>query len=139
MPGLFNVAVEAIIQKGDLVLIGQRSWNSDHAPGKWETITGRVEQGENLEAAVKREVKEETGLEVEIVAPYDTFHFFRGESKVEHLGISFWCKYKSGEVILDSAEQIDFKWLNLEQAIELVENPNIKESLRKFARISKIN
>ena len=64
--------------------------------------------------------------------PYATFHFYRGVEKVEHLGVSFWCKYISGKVTLDSNEQVDYKWLTPDQAIEIIENDNIKESIRKF-------
>lgn len=137
MPGLFNVAVEAIVEKDGLVLIGQRAHHLDQAPGEWETLTGRVEQGESFEDAAKREVMEEVGLIVEVIKPYDTFHFYRGSEKVEHLGVSFWCKYVSGEIVLDTNEQIDFKWLTPDEAIELIKNENIKSSLRKFKELLK--
>jgi 8-oxo-dGTP diphosphatase len=132
MPGTFHCAAEAMVEKDGLILIAQRSQRSDQAPGKWETITGRVEQGETFAAAAKREVKEEVDLDVEVVMPYDTFHFYRGADKVEHLGVSFWCKYVSGKVKLDANEQIDYKWLTPDEAIELIENENIKASIRKF-------
>ncbi len=95
--GTFNVAVAVCIEKGDKILITQRSLKRDHAPGEWEGgITGRIDQGETCEEAAHREVKEETGLEVDLIAPFHTFHFYRGTEKAEHIGISFWAKYKSG-------------------------------------------
>ena len=139
MPGLFNVAVEAIVEKDGLILIGQRAHHLDQAPGEWETLTGRVEQGESFEDAAKREVMEEVGLVVEVIKPYDTFHFYRGPDKVEHLGVSFWCKYVSGDVVLDMNEQIDFKWLTPDEAIQTIKNDNIKSSLEKFKKALLIN
>ncbi|MDQ3076187.1 MAG: NUDIX domain-containing protein [bacterium] len=135
MPGIFGCAVEPIVEKNGLILIGQRSWTLDHAPGEWETLTGRVEKDETFEDAAKREIKEEVGLEIEVVKPYGTFHFYRGPGKVEHLGVSFWCKYISGEVVLDTNEQIDFKWLTPDEAIKLIKNENIKTSLQKFKEV----
>jgi mutator protein MutT len=107
-PGVFNVAVEGVIIRDRKILITRRSFERPHAPGEWEILTGRVDQGESFEEALKREIMEEVGLEVEILQPFNTFHFFRGQEKAEHLGVSFVCKYKSGEVRLDKTEQIDF-------------------------------
>lgn len=137
MPGLFHCGAEAIVEKDGLILIAQRSHDLDHSPGEWETLTGRVEQGESFEMAAKREVKEEVGLEVEVVKPYDTFHFYRGPDKVEHLGVSFWCKHLSGDVVLDNDEQIDYKWVTPDEAMEIIKDGNIKRSLGIFKEVYK--
>lgn len=52
--GLFNVVVEAIVLRGGKILITQRSFERDHAAGEWETLTGRVDKGENFETALKK-------------------------------------------------------------------------------------
>lgn len=131
--GLFHVAIEAIIEKEGRILITQRSYDRDHAPGEWETLTGRVEAGESFEEAVKREVKEEVGLEVEVVRPFYTFHFYRGPDEIEHLGVSFWCRYKSGEVGLNPKEQIAYKWVTPSEALGFVTDPSIIKAIKKFA------
>ena len=137
MPAMFYIGVEAVVEKDGKILISQRSHELDHAPGKWETPSGRAEANETLEDAAKREVKEELGIEIEVVRPYATYHFFRGPEKIEHQGVSFWCKYVSGEVVLDTSEQIDYKWVTPEEAIEIIEDGNIKTSIRKFIEITK--
>lgn len=62
-PGLFHVVVEAIIEKDGKILLMKRSPERDHAPNEWETLSGRMQQGESFEEAVHREVLEETGLD----------------------------------------------------------------------------
>jgi 8-oxo-dGTP diphosphatase len=57
--------VAAVIERGGKFLVGKRSPHKVSAPGFWCAITGRVEPGETLGAAVVREVMEETGLCVE--------------------------------------------------------------------------
>lgn len=136
--GVFNVAVAVIIEKDNKILITKRSAKRDHAPNEWEAgITGRVDQGETCEEAAVREVKEETGLEVELITPFTTFHFFRGKEKAEHLGVNFWAKYKSGKVILQTDEQIDYKWVSVQKALSYVVDPKVIEDIKKFIEFKK--
>lgn len=65
---IIKVGVTAVIRNGaGAILLGLKGRAcSKEFEGKWVTPGGRVNFGEPLEEAVKREVKEETGLEVEI-------------------------------------------------------------------------
>src|SRR3989344_251111 len=49
-------AVEAVIIRANRVLLLQRK------SGTWQFVTGGAEEGETIEAALKREIKEETGM-----------------------------------------------------------------------------
>jgi mutator protein MutT len=136
-PGIFNVAVEAVIVNDGKILITQRSFERSHAPGEWEILTGRVNQGETFEEALKWEVKEEVSLDVEILQPFNTFHFYYGPDKTEHLGVSFLCKYIDGEIILDNNEQIAFKWATPEEAKKLITDKSILNSIKKLVSLIK--
>src|SRR5438445_9410766 len=63
-PGHAEVAVGAVVQRGDEILLIRRGRGA--AVGQWAIPGGRVEFGEGLKAAVAREVREETGLEVRV-------------------------------------------------------------------------
>ena len=57
--------VAAIIQdKKGRILVSQRALDATLYPGKWQVPGGKVESGENYLDALKREVKEETDLEI---------------------------------------------------------------------------
>ena len=61
----FPELVAAIIQdEQGRILVSQRSLDSKAYPGKWQIPGGKVEPGEELLTALKREVKEETDLEI---------------------------------------------------------------------------
>jgi 8-oxo-dGTP pyrophosphatase MutT (NUDIX family) len=60
----FLVCVVFVIERAGEVLLLKRSRSKDHAPGEWETGSGGILSGEMPVAAVVREAKEETGLDV---------------------------------------------------------------------------
>lgn len=135
--GLFRLVVEAIIEKEDKILLMKRSPERDHAPNEWETLSGRMNQGETFEQAVYREVLEETGFEVAIVKPIDTFHFYRGKEKVEHLGVSFWCRYKSGKIKIDPQEHTEYRWVAPEEALLLITDNSARRAIKLFIQAHK--
>jgi 8-oxo-dGTP diphosphatase/A/G-specific adenine glycosylase len=57
--------VAAIIRKGGKILITQRRDNV-HLARLWEFPGGKVEAGESLEVALKREIQEELGLKIRV-------------------------------------------------------------------------
>ena len=59
-----KLAVAALIVRDGQILLGKRGPGT-RSPGKWSFPAGFVERGEQVEAATAREVREETGLEIE--------------------------------------------------------------------------
>jgi 8-oxo-dGTP diphosphatase len=64
MPSNPEVAVGAVVRRGEEILLIRRGRGA--AVGQWAIPGGRVEFGESLKAAVAREVREETGLDVTV-------------------------------------------------------------------------
>lgn len=61
--------VAAVITDGDRVLLLRRPAD-DFMPGLWELPSGKVEPGEDVEQALRRETKEETGLTIDQATAY---------------------------------------------------------------------
>jgi len=64
----FGLAVRAVIRDGQgRCLLLRRSGACTHFVGQWEWPGGKVDKGETFDAALRREVREETRLKVEPV------------------------------------------------------------------------
>ena len=114
MGAKFIVAVSLVIGRDGTVLLVRRSPGKDHAPSDWESVSGRVESGETPVETARREAFEETGLSINVLEPLDTFHFYRGDTREEAIGITFHCRWLEGEVRL-SEEHTAFAWVSRDQ------------------------
>lgn len=63
----FAIVVGLVVNADREVLMLKRSGSRRHAAGKWEPVSGFIREHESTEAAVTREILEETGLRTEIV------------------------------------------------------------------------
>jgi 8-oxo-dGTP pyrophosphatase MutT (NUDIX family) len=115
--GKFLVVVAFVIERDGHILLMRRSATKDHAPGEWEVGSGRMRPGESPLEAVRREAREETGLDVEVLGLLDTFHFYRGAAREEAVGITFHCRAAPGSLKL-SDEHDQARWVPLEQLSE---------------------
>jgi 8-oxo-dGTP diphosphatase len=79
--GVQQLVVGAVVQHDGKVLLLQRP-DDDFMGGIFELPSGKVEAGEALDAALKREVKEESGLDVAAIRDYlGSFDYTSGSGK----------------------------------------------------------
>jgi len=105
----FVAAVAAIIFKGDRILAMKRSVNKDAGPGLWETLSGRIDSGEDPLDAVKREIMEECGLDVR-VDPRPVKAYYASRKKKPMILIIYRAFYKGGKVSR-SEEHDEHAWM----------------------------
>lgn len=115
--------VQVIATQGDRVLI-----SSEEQPGKERFLTllgGRVEEGEEPLAAIKRELREESGLES---SDWEVFNVYSAPGKIEwnvHIFIARHCK-QAGEKHLDAGERIEVQSLSFEEFLAAIESPDFR-------------
>ncbi len=95
--------VIVVIRRGDRMLLARSSRVKHHF---YSLIAGFVEPGESLEQAVVREVKEETGLDVNNIRyrssqPWPFPH---------QLMVGFFADYRGGDLVLQEDELADADW-----------------------------
>ena len=120
-----TVSAAALISRGDEVLLIKNPRRG------WEFPGGMVDQGESVIAGLLREIHEETGLEVKVIAfvgAYSNKTIKQGYGPLEgktlppSLNLTFLCEYVSGEVVI-SEESLEAKWVSREEARKMVTYP----------------
>lgn len=107
----FGVAVKALIknERGEYLIL-KKSSIEDINPNTYDLPGGRIEFGEKPEDAILREVKEETGLNVEVVRIFNCWTFVKDDN-FQLVGIDFICNLLGGDVLL-SKEHDEIIWIS---------------------------
>jgi 8-oxo-dGTP pyrophosphatase MutT (NUDIX family) len=104
---------------------------------RWQLPKGLVNRGETPEQAALREVREEAGIETELVDFLDKIEYWyfakRGGSRVRfHKFVHFFLlRYLSGDVNDHDQEVNEARWLEIDQAIETLTFEDEQELVRK--------
>lgn len=144
------IAVTGIICKEDKFLICKRSMSEKIFPGKWCVPGGKLQQSDFknnpkdtdshwfdvLEKTLKKEIKEETNLEINNIGYVSNLALIRpnGHSTII---LSLFADFKDGEIKLAEDELTDYSWVTLEEAKDYDLIDNIYEQLEKVASLRK--
>lgn len=115
------------------ILVLQRNKNTSR--GLWSLVMGRLEKGESAAEAIRREIAEETGLEVEALYTtgcVDTY-FNAGANSIEVMPIFAAPFPNEPEVTLDH-EHLAYRWLSFAEAVELLAYPGQRQALPDIKR-----
>jgi len=126
-----DIRVAVLIEKDGKFLLGQEATKIIY--GLWNWQQGKVEEGEDIGVAALREVKEETGLDVELIRKLTVLdNPFLG-TKETHV---FLGKIIGGKLNYSTEEILDLQWFTKKQILEMRENltgswlPEVLNSLR---------
>lgn len=139
--GTFMVAAGAVLEldtTGKILLI-QRNKDLDWHPKEWEICYGRIDQFEDVESGLRREVSEELGVgDMKILQVLRVWHMFRGSQKAENelIGITYHCRTTIQKIQL-SPEHSHYQWVAPEQALEMIVNEGIKEDVKRSQKYLK--
>ena len=120
-----TLGVGAIVVRDGALLMVRRA--REPAKGLWSVPGGKVERGEHLGAALRREVKEETGLDVTIG---DLIGFFEVISPDYHFVIMDFFGGLDGPDEPRAGDDVDrVRWVPLDDVVTLECTPRFVETL----------
>jgi 8-oxo-dGTP diphosphatase len=131
MDKIQRIVVAGVLINSNQALIVRRSLTEAILPGIWELPSGKVEFGEHPSQALRREFFEETGLEVDVILPYDVFHYtVERKNNLRHtIQVNYLVNSQNlSEVVLSEAHS-EYQWINLET---LEDNTPIDAVLRNL-------
>jgi 8-oxo-dGTP pyrophosphatase MutT (NUDIX family) len=115
-----------------LVLALQRSLDT-RCPASWETVHGRIEDGERPEEAAVREVREEAGLEVDRLYNVTCQPFYLHTLGVVQMAVVFAAFVTEEADVRLGAEHQRSEWLSMRAAAARFTWPREREALQHIA------
>ena len=115
------------------VLLINNAAMKDPKKSYWGFPKGNIEEKESSKDAAIREVKEETGIEAEIVEKLGDHKYvftFEGE-KIFKVVILFLMQAKNGEIKIQQAELLGAEWFDSEEALQKLSFSADKTLLKK--------
>ncbi len=116
-----GVGVGACIFNEDgQILLALRGKKAKNEVGKWEIPGGAVEFGETIEQALKREIKEELGVEIELIELLQLCDHIIPDDAQHWVSPTYICKIIDGDPRnLEPGKCDRLGWFSLDEALEL--------------------
>ena len=110
------VGAKAIVVRPDgkaLIVRESAAYDEGTEAGKWDVVGGRIEPEETLLDGLKREVKEESGLDIvvnDLLSVTENFPVIKGE-KCHIIRVYYRCHTRSNEAVL-STDHDQHEWID---------------------------
>lgn len=130
-----NVSGGVIIKENEdgtnSVLLIRRS-PTDHWKLIWEFPRGKMEPGEKILDTLRREVKEETGLDIDVLEFIDSYEYIADHGTRKSTQYNYLCKMKDkNQKVKLSFEHDDYKWVSSVGEVELLVPSEMKKTISK--------
>ncbi len=101
--------------------------------GFWQPVTGGMEEGESLEEALRREIREETGVENLVAVLEDLYFFEFSDPKLSQEYVYGVEVSPSEQIVIDRKEHSEFRWCSYRDALQMLHWKENKAALRKLS------
>ncbi len=130
MKKIIIVVSGLIVNKDKKFLLTKRVDKNSHNNNKWQIPGGGLEFGEKPEKTLKREIKEELGVEIKIIKLIPKI-FSENFGDYQLIFINYLCQLKNEKsTIALNEEASEYGWFTPQQAENLVCLTKVKEIIR---------
>ncbi len=120
-------AVGVVCLRGEEVLLIRRG--RPPRLGEWSLPGGRIEPGERTIDAALRELREETGVEAEIIGLIDVIDGLFQDAGVHYVLIDYAARWLGGEPVAGD-DASDARFVSIEEALRLVDWDETRRVIR---------
>jgi 8-oxo-dGTP diphosphatase len=126
------------------LFLSKRSQNTKNERGCWETPGGSVEFGETLEDAVRREIREEYGVDIEITEQFPAADHIIPKDHQHWVATTFLAKIKKGQTptIMEPEKCDAIGWFALDalpEPLSIITKLDLREYSKRKKRSGKQN
>ncbi|HEX9595145.1 MAG TPA: NUDIX domain-containing protein [Candidatus Saccharimonadales bacterium] len=122
-----RVIVSGVVERDGKFLVLKRSGTAHFAPNQWEFINGSLQESETVEKTLKRELVEETGLELVSQSKFPVYEI--SDEDGDWVVLPFRVETK-GDITL-SQEHSEYKWASPD---ELTQLEGVSEDWQKIGK-----
>jgi 8-oxo-dGTP diphosphatase len=108
---------------------------------RWQLPKGLVDKDESIEAAAMREVREEAGIETDLIQPIDRIEYWFNAANLNgrfrcHKFVHFYLlRYRSGDVSDHDHEVNEARWVEINRAVLMLSFPSERKVLKQAKKI----
>jgi 8-oxo-dGTP pyrophosphatase MutT (NUDIX family) len=111
------------------------------AAGRWQLPKGAIDKGEQPEVAALREVREEAGIQAELVGPLETIEYWYASRERDqmvrfHKFVHFYLmRYLSGDTADHDHEVNEARWVEIDRTLEMLAFESERKVVEKAKEI----
>jgi 8-oxo-dGTP pyrophosphatase MutT (NUDIX family) len=109
---MVRIAVVLLVDDDGRVLLMERDENAPRAANQWGMVGGHVEDGEDFDAAIERELEEETGLRIPVTDLHlwhaGPFRYSDADEPFDYRVYAGRTSVSDGDIVVGEGRQIVF-------------------------------
>ncbi len=126
-----TIGVRALVIHENKVLLVRHSYQEG-----WYTIGGGVDPGESTHAAIKRELQEEVGLQMDSVPQLFSIYYSCNERRDDY--IAFYIHHGGQQTMVNSPEIAEQKWFDLDN-LPVDVSPATRQRIQEYLGVLPIS
>jgi 8-oxo-dGTP diphosphatase len=115
MERIQRIVATAFITKNGKLLVAKRREDEDLFPGDYELPGGKLKFGEDPKTALKREIKEELDVDININEPFHCFTYYSDNKDIQYVEIVFFAELNESEDNIKLNDHTAIAWITKDE------------------------